>query len=469
MKTPKFAFALLLTLGSFSQMLAQRDTQDSLMLATFYNSVLTEGECYSNLRVLCKDIGHRLAGSESAAKAIRWGKEVVQSYNPDTVFLMDVEVPHWSRGNNEFASYTMLVGAEKMEVKVDITALGGSVGTEGILSAKVVEVKSFDELKALGEANVKGKIVFFNKAMDAALINTGAAYGGAYPIRGDGPSEAAKLGAIGCIIRSLTLADDKYPHTGATKYQDDVPRIPAGALSSVASRQLSADLKKNPDLIFAMNLSCIAYERTTQHNVIAEIRGSDFPDEYITIGGHLDSWDIGEGAHDDGAGIVQSMEVLRALISSGYKPRHTIRIVLFINEEFGNDGGETYAKVCREQGLIHVAALESDAGGFTPMGFNAELNDHQFEVYSKWKPLLESFGLYVLRRGGSGVDIRPLKKDDNRIALFGLNVDGQRYFDYHHSNNDRFENVNERELKLGAAAMTTLVYLIDQSGIPASE
>lgn len=469
MRTRSVLYLLFLLIAMRNTLHAQIRNADSVMVAGIYNEVLTKGECYSNLRFLCKDIGHRLAGSESADKAITWGRDVLASYQPDTVFLMEVEVPHWSRGNNEFASYKMQSGAEQMEVKVDITALGGSVGTDGILQAQVVEVKSFDELTALGETQVKGKIVFFNKAMDAALINTGAAYGGAYPIRGDGPSEAAKLGAVGCIIRSLTLADDRYPHTGATKYQDGVTRIPAGALSSVASRQLSADLKKDPNLIFTMHLSCVAYERRIQHNVIAEIRGTDFPDEYITIGGHLDSWDIGEGAHDDGAGIVHSIEVLRTLRAVGYKPRHSIRIVLFINEEFGNDGGETYARVCKEQGLIHVAAIESDAGGFTPMGFNAELNDHQFAVYSTWKPLLETFGLYVMRRGGSGVDIRPLKKDDDRIALFGLNVDGQRYFDYHHSNNDRFENVNERELKLGAAAMSSLVYLLDQSGLPASE
>lgn len=435
------------------------------MLSRIYDHVLMEARCHDDLRILCKNIGHRLAGSPQAEQAIAWGKTTLMSCGADTVFLMPVEVPRWTRGNSESGRYVLQSGSIA-EKNVALTALGGSVGTNGTIRAKVVEVKSFEDLQALGEEKIRGKIVFFNKAMDAALINTGAAYGGAYPIRGKGPAEAARYGAVACLIRSLTLADDNYPHTGMTDYGDATVRIPAAALSAVASRQLSQDLKINPELEFELQLSCEAFERTIQSNVIAEIRGSKFPDEYITIGGHLDSWDIGEGAHDDGCGIVQSIEVLRTLHALGYKPLHTIRIVLFINEEFGNDGGETYARICRQEGLTHVAAIESDAGGFIPVGFNCEVNDQQFELLQSWLPLLEPYNLFRFRRGGSGVDIRPLK--DERVALFGLNVDGQRYFDFHHSNNDRFENVNKRELELGAAAMTSLVYLIDRTGIPAN-
>ncbi len=462
-----YSIALLVSMLVCATAISQVN-EDSLILQRIHTEILTNAGCYENLRYLCKNIGNRLAGSESAENAISWGKQTLMQIHPDSVFLMPVEVPHWTRGNREYCHYefTGTTGTSQSE-KPAITALGGSVGTPGIISAKVVEVKSFEELEALGEKNVKGKIVFFNKAMDAALINTGAAYGGAYPIRGKGPSEAAKYGAVACIIRSLTLADDNYPHTGATSYTDSIPKIPAAALSAVASRKLSADLAAHPDLLFNLELSCIAMPRVIQANVIAEIRGSEFPDEYITIGGHLDSWDIGEGAHDDGTGIVQSIEVLRTLIALGYQPRHTIRAVLFINEEFGNDGGETYAATCKEQGLIHVAAIESDAGGFSPLGFNCDLNDTQFEQFKSWEKLLEPYNINRVRRGGSGVDIRPLK--DERVALFGLHVDGQRYFDYHHSNNDRFENVNKRELELGAAAITCLVYLIDRTGIPANK
>jgi carboxypeptidase Q len=443
---------------------SQAPASDSAMIASIYQEVMLNAECYENLRYLCKSIGNRLAGSESAQHAIDWGKAVLEKSAPGNVSLMPVEVPHWTRGGYEYGGYAI----DGLQKEVALTALGGSVGTEGKrITAEIVEVKSFEELKALGAEAVKGKIVFFNKPLDATLINTGSAYGGGYPIRGQGPSEAAKMGAVACLIRSLTLADDNFPHTGATNYEKDVNRIPAAALSAVASRQLSQDLKKNPRLQFNLQLSCEAYERTMQANVIAEIRGTEFPGEYITVGGHLDSWDIGEGAHDDGTGIVQSIEMIRTLKAIGYKPKRTIRAVLFINEEFGNDGGETYARKCREAGLVHVAALESDGGGFTPVGFNCDINDTQYELVESWLPLLEPYNLFRFRRGGSGVDIRPLK--DERIALFGLNVDGQRYFDYHHTNNDRFENVNKRELELGAAAMTSLVYLLDQSGIPASK
>jgi carboxypeptidase Q len=453
------SFLLLLNFWQFSISQAPNVQSDSAMIASIYNEVMLNGECYENLRYLCKSIGHRLAGSESAQKAIDWGKSTLELSAADHVFLMPVEVPHWTRGTFEYGGYT-LSGNQK---EVALTALGGSVGTEGKrITAEIVEVKTFDELKALGEDKVKGKIVFFNKPLDATLINTGAAYGGGYPIRGQGPSEAAKLGAVACLIRSLTLADDNYPHTGATNYEEGVKRIPAAALSAVAARQLSQDLKNDPHLQFNLQLSCEAFERTMQANVVAEIRGTEFPNEYITVGGHLDSWDIGEGAHDDGTGIVQSIEMIRTLKAIGYKPKRTIRAVLFINEEFGNDGGETYARVCKESGLVHIGALESDGGGFTPVGFNCDISDAQFERVQSWLPLLEPYNLFRFRRGGSGVDIRPLK--DERIALFGLNVDGQRYFDYHHTNNDRFENVNKRELELGAAAMTALVYLMDSKG-----
>jgi carboxypeptidase Q len=454
-----FTFSSLIVLSLNAQ-----TSKDSLMFAQIHETILNNGVCYEDLHYLCKEIGHRLAGSSSADEAIAWGKKTLEATKPSSVFLMPVEVPHWTRGKHESGRISISTGQEE---QVQLTALGGSVGTLGTITAEVVEVKSFEELEALGSEKIQGKIVFFNKAMDAALINTGAAYGGAYPIRGKGPSEAAKYGAVACLIRSLTLADDNFPHTGATQYEDTIPKIPAAALSAVASRKLSSQLKLYPDLRFSLELSCEAFPRRMQANVVAELKGTLFPDEYITIGGHLDSWDIGEGAHDDGTGIVQSIEVMRTLIALGYQPKHTIRIVLFINEEFGNDGGKTYAEVCKNSGLYHVAAIESDGGGFTPMGFNCEVNDDQYALLSSWLPLFEPYNIFKFRRGGSGVDIRPLK--DDRAALFGLNVDGQRYFDYHHSNNDRFENVNKRELELGAAAMASLVYLIDQTGIPASK
>lgn len=436
---------------------------DSAFIARIYAHTLTQSECYEDLRHLCKQIGHRLAGSESADKAILWGQRTLQTIGPDRVFLMPVEVPHWRRGPKEEAAYTYRSEGMQHEVFPSLVALGGSVGSDAPIDAQVVEVKSLEELKELGRSAIEGKIVFFNKSLDPMLINTGAAYGGGYAIRGQGPSEAARYGAVACLIRSLTLSGDDYAHTGATNYNDSLPKIPAAALSAKAAAALSQAIQSDASLRFKLHLHCEAFPRKTQYNVVAEWRGSRYPDEYITIGGHLDSWDIGEGAHDDGAGIVQSMEVLRTLKGLGYRPQRTIRIVLFINEEFGNDGGETYAAECKKAGLAHVAALESDGGGFTPRGFSCELSDTQYAQFVSWRPLLEPYGLHLYRRGGSGVDIRPLR--DDRIGLFGLSVDTQRYFDYHHSNNDVFEQVNRRELELGAASMAALVYLIDQYGL----
>lgn len=453
----KHSLSLLLLLAFTPAVSSQ--VSDSAWIAQIYDHTLTQGVAYDDLRTLCKDIGHRLAGSESAQKAMDWGVIALLNAGADRVFTMPVEVPHWTRGNINSAFVTRSSGDTSMA----ITALGGSVGTQGRICAEVIEVKSLEELALLGREKIEGKIVFFNKAMDAALINTGAAYGGAFPIRGKGPSEAARFGAVACIIRSLTLAEDNYPHTGATQYEEDVRRIPAAALSSVAARQLSAMLKKEPQLKFTIEMNCEAFPRITQGNIIGEITGNEFPDEYIVIGGHLDSWDIGEGAHDDGTGIVQSIEVLRTLKSIGYQPKRTIRIVLFINEEFGNDGGLTYAKVAMESGWKHLAAIESDGGGFSPLGFNCELTDEQFEHTRPWLSKLEPYNIFKIKQGGSGVDIRPLK--DGKVGLFGLSVDGQKYFDYHHTNNDRFENVNKRELHLGAAAMASLTLLLDMHGL----
>jgi carboxypeptidase Q len=458
----RFILVLLTSLALSAQVWSQ-GAADSAMIADIYKHSLTQAVCYEDLRYLCKQIGHRLAGSASADKAIAWGERTLSEIGVDRVFRMPVEVPQWQRGPKEEASYTYASEGMVHECFPSLTALGGSVGSIEAIVAPVVEVKSLEELAQLGRARIEGKIVFFNKGLDPMLINTGAAYGGAYPIRGKGPSEAARYGAVGCIIRSLTLGDDDYAHTGATQYNDSLARIPAAALSARASVELSRALKVDPALRFRLHLHCEAKPRRTQYNVIAEWKGSEFPDQYITIGGHLDSWDIGEGAHDDGAGIVQSIQVMRTLKQLGYRPKCTIRVVLFINEEFGNDGGETYAAICKSEGLRHRAALESDGGGFTPRGFNCELNGEQYAHFLKWKPVLEPYGLHQFRQGGSGVDIRPLQ--DNVIGLFGLAVDTQRYFDYHHSGNDVFEQVNRRELELGSAAMASLIYLIDQHGL----
>jgi carboxypeptidase Q len=429
---------------------------DSTYLAQVYHEILQNGSCHEELHYLCKKIGNRVAGSLQAMQAIEWSKARLQEMGADTVYLMPVSVPTWKRGKKEEAHIVQ----GRTRIPVAIAALGGSVPTSGKLKAKIIVVTSLTELQSMDPTLISGKIVFINKPLDASLINTGAAYSGGGDVRRRGPAEAEKKGAVGCITRSLTLADDQFPHTGAT----DSCGIPCAAISAFHAKLLQDLWNKNQDLDFEFELTCSHGLRTVQYNVIGEIRGSQHPEEIITVGGHLDSWDIGEGAHDDGAGCVQSMEVLRSLKSISYKPNRTIRVVLFINEEFGNDGGITYAKITHEQKDKHLAAIESDGGGFTPRGFSCQANDSEFEILKNWMPLYEPYLLHSLKRGWSGVDIAPLK--DGIVTLIALNVDNQRYFDYHHTANDIWENVNKRELELGAAAMASLVILIDQHFSP---
>ncbi|MBM3447548.1 MAG: M28 family peptidase [Bacteroidetes bacterium] len=445
----------------FSLFLNAQFTQaDSVFVKKFYEMALSDNAAHNDLKILCKEIGNRIAGSENADKAIVWGEETLSGI-ADTVQKMPVMVPKWVREKNEYGA--IVIGRKKLVIPVK--ALGGSVGTNGLLKAEVIECRDFEDLKKKGN-EVKGKIVFFNKAFDPVFINTGSAYGNTFPIRSDGASEAAKYGAVGCIIRSLTSADDRFPHTGAMSYKSDVPQIPAAAISSVDAHTLHTKLEMSK-VFFEMKMNCELFPDVEQFNVIGEIKGTQFPERIIVVGGHLDSWDVGEGAHDDGAGIVQSIEVLRLLKRAGYKPACTIRCVLYINEEFGNDGGLTYADSVHAQQLNHIAAIESDAGGFTPKGFSLDGTDEQVEWLKGLQNFFDPYNLYVFKRGGSGVDISPLK--NGKTMLFGLQVDGQRYFDYHHTDNDIFENVNRRELELGAAAMTSLVYFLDQREIKRGE
>jgi hypothetical protein len=301
--------------------------------------------------------------------------------------------------------------------------------------------------------------------MDSGLISTFEAYSGCVDQRYSGAAAAGKYGAVGVIVRSMNLRLDDYPHTGTMSY-GDIPvdaRIPAAAISTNGAELLSTTLKLQPDIKFYFKQNCKQLEDVQSYKVIGEIKGSTYPGEIIVVGGHLDSWDLGDGAHDDGAGCVQSMDVLRLLKISGYIPKRTIRVVLFMNEENGLRGGTEYANVAKAKRENHVFALESDAGGFTPRGFSFDCSDENFEKALAWKSLFEPYLIHSFTKGGSGADIGPLKNDD--IVLAGLRPDSQRYFVHHHAENDTFEYVNRRELELGAATMASLVYLFDKYGI----
>ena len=437
--------------------------KDSLMLQSIYRTALLDGKAYDWLDYLTNQIGGRLSGSLNAERAVEWSKEELEKLNLDKVWLQPVLVPKWVRGPKEFALIETEPG---VTFNVPITALGGSVATPSVgLKAEVVEVQNFEELAALGREKIDGKIVFFNRPMQADLISTFSAYGGCVNQRYDGAREASQYGAIGVIVRSMSLRMDDYPHTGAMSYGDQPisKRIPAAAISTNAAEKLSNLLKIAPELKFLFRQQCKQYDDVLSYNVIGEITGSEYPDEIILVGGHLDSWDVGDGAHDDGAGCVQSMEVLRLFQQLDCKPKRTLRVVLFMNEENGLRGGRKYAEMAALKGETHIFALESDAGGFTPRGFNFDLPDHEFAQIRSWEPLFKPYLIHYFEKGGSGADIGPLKTKTNVLA--GLRPDSQRYFDHHHAATDTFDAVNKRELELGAATLTSLIYLYDTYGL----
>ncbi len=453
---------LLLLLLALLVIRVHSQSEDEKQLKAIYDKALTDGKAYDWLNHLSNQIGGRLSGSVQAQQAVDYTKRQLDSIGLDRVWLQPVMVPKWVRGTPEFAYIETKPG---ITTNVPITALGGSVATpDGGLKANVIEVNGFEDLKALGREQIEGKIVFYNRRMDPRMINTFHAYSGCVHQRYSGAAEAAKFGATGVIVRSLNLRLDDYPHTGAMSYGETPmeERIPAAAISTNAAELLSTTLKLNPDIKFYFKQNCKQLPDVESYNVIGEIKGSEFPNEIMVVGGHLDSWDLGDGSHDDGAGVVQSMDVLRLITANGYRPKRTLRVVLFMNEENGLRGGNKYAEVAKAKGETHVFALESDAGGFTPRGFSFDCSDENLEQIKSWKKLFEPYLIHMFVRGGSGADINPLK--DDTVVLAGLRPDSQRYFVHHHAETDTFEHVNKRELELGAATMASLVYLVDKYG-----
>jgi len=436
---------------------------DAEVIKTIYKQSLTNGKSYDWLNHLSNQIGSRLSGSLGAERAVAYTKEEMEKLGLDKVWLQPVMVPKWVRGAQEFAFIESTPGKT---TNVNICALGGSIATPALgLKAEVVEVKNFEDLEALGPENIEGKIVFYNRPMQADLILTFEAYGGCVNQRYKGAVEAIKYGAVGVIVRSMNLRMDDFPHTGSMTY-DNLPvdrRIPSAAISTNDAELLSTMLKLDKSIKFYFKQNCKQLKDVQSYNVVGEITGSEFPNEYMIVGGHLDSWELGDGSHDDGAGVVQSMDVLRLLKESSIKPKRSIRVVLFMNEENGLRGGKKYAELAKQKGENHVFALESDSGGFTPRGFSFDCNDASFNQVLSWQPLFKPYLIHYFEKGGSGADVGPLKTETNVLA--GLRPDSQRYFDHHHASNDTFDAINKRELELGAATMTSLVYLFDKYGV----
>lgn len=449
------ACLILLSITGFSQ-------NDSVIFKKIYNEALFNGKCYSNLDYLCNKIGGRLSGSPEAQKAVEWAFKAMKDAGADTVYLQECMVPHWVRGGKEQAK--VITSNSKGIKEVSVCALGGSVATpaDGI-TAKVIEVIGIDGLKSLKKEDVQGKIVFFNEPMDPTFVETFNAYGKAVMQRWAGASAAARLGAVAVVVRSCTLVQDDNPHTGVMGYKDSITKIPACAISTNGANWLSNYLKTDKELNFYLKMNCETLPDEKSYNVVGEVWGTENKNEFIVVGGHLDSWDNGKGAHDDGAGIVQSIEILRIYKSLGLKPKRTIRAVAFMNEENGGRGGKKYAELAKLNNEKHIAAIESDAGGFTPRGFSSDVTPQAKAKIKSWRPLFEPYGVYNFDRDGSGADIQPL--NEMGVPCMELMPDSQRYFDYHHTSIDTFDAVNRRELELGSAAMAAMIWMISQYGL----
>ena len=437
-------------------------SNDSLTIRRIYSEALANGKGYTWLDSLSNRIGARLSGSVQAEQGVNYVKKELDQLKLDRVFLQDAMVPHWVRGEKENAFYKPnTVGAL---LPVSITALGNSIATpQGGLYGPVVEIKNFDELAKKGKKEIEGKIVFYNHPFDQTFVNAFRAYAEAVPYRWAGASRAAYYGAKAVVVRSMAISVDDFPHTGSMGYADTVPKIPACAISTKGADELSDAIKKYPQLQFFFKQSCEMKDSVLSHNVVGEIRGSEYPEEIIIVGGHLDSWDLGTGASDDGAGVVQSMEMLNLFKVLNIKPKRTIRCVAFMNEENGGRGGAKYAELAKQNNEKTIAAIETDAGGFSPRGFTFKGDSMQVEKIFKWKKLFEQYGLHIWEHGYGGADINHLEKQGT--MLIGLSPDSQRYFDYHHAASDTFDKVNRRELELGAASMAALVYLISEYGL----
>ena len=449
---------IILFLIGFSFCLTAQQSHSEIAIQ-LKNKGLEELSAFEMLKDLTSSVGNRLSGSKNYEKAVVWGKQMLQKAGADSVWLEPVMIPNWVRGVEKAS----LMLANKKKIELSICALGGSVGTSAKgIRADVIEVKSFEEVKQLGEKG-KGKIIFYNRHFDRTNATPFQAYGGAVDQRTNGAIEAAKVGAVAVLVRSITPALDDEPHTGAMHYADSIPKIPAVAISTVDAEVLSNELKQHNVSSVNIVLTCQTYPDVPSYNVVGEIKGSEHPEEIVLVGGHLDSWDKGTGAHDDGSGVVHSIEVIRLIKSLNLKPKRTIRAVLYANEENGLKGGQAYAADEKNKNEKQIAAIESDAGGTSPRGFGVNTDSVRFEKINSYSPLLAIVNAEKIRKGGGGADISTLEQFGT--ALIGLNPDPQRYFDYHHSNNDTIDKVHPRELEMGAIAMAILAWAISQDGL----
>ena len=422
---------------------------------------LAEERAFEFLRRITA-VGGRLTGSPEAAKAVEVTRGLMAEMGLDNIHLESVIVNRWVRGAKEEAE--IAPSGSKGRVPLHVCALGGSIGTpDSGITAPVVEVMSFEELDRLGP-EVRGKIVFFNRPMDRSQTEPFAAYGGAADQRVRGAVQAGRHGAVAALVRSLTFRADDFPHTGLMTYEQGIPRVPAAAVSTLAADALSALLKKGGPVAVRLQMSCRSLGPVESANVVGELAGVDHPEDVVLMGGHLDSWDLGTGAHDDGAGCAVSLEAIRLIKDLGFRPKRTIRAVMFMDEEFGGTGGRFYAKDNRRKHERHLLAMESDRGGFLPVGIAAGRSEAG--LLQRLRALGELFkplGIMSFSPGGGGVDVGPLIEQGTVPAAVIPNA--QTYFDVHHSALDVLERVHPRELELQAVIMAILAVIVAQEGV----
>jgi len=448
---------VLLFLFSLFAITAYSQNTDSLAIREIFNNSLTNRDAYNNLEYLCDKASGRLIGSETSIIAIDYLKVYAEKIGVDTVFLQEFISPAWKQN-----AASLKIKSGKSNLSIPCDALGPSPSTTpGGFTAEIIEVKSLNEVEQLGEDKINGKIVFYNRPWDHLAINTFAGYGHTVDQRSRGPAMAAKYGAVGVIVRSAGSGYDHFPHTGSTRYEDR--KIPAVAISAIDADILSQNLKENPGTTAALFTDCEDLPEITTWNLVAQINGHEEPDEIIAVGGHIDAWFNSPGAHDDGAGCVMAMDVLRIFRELKIQNKRTIRAVMFMDEELYQSGGKAYAENALAKNEKHILAIEADAGAFTPEGFTVDASENVTQKITNFFPLLQPYGIDYIKNGGTGVDIAPLKKQG--VSLVGYRTDPQRYFDLHHSANDTFDKINFRELQLGSGNLAGLVYLVDKYGV----
>ena len=432
---------------------AYRDTAGQII-----GAAMTDTEGWEKLTYLTTVIGHRLSGSPQLEEAIAWAHERMQAEGLEGVRLQAVKVPHWVRGHEHAA----VVSPHRRVLPM--LGIGNSVGTpEGGITAPVVVVESFDALETLGEAGVKGKIVVY------AVPWVG--YGGTVQYRSSGASRAARLGAVAVLVRSATGRSLATPHTGALRYAEDAPQIPAAAITPEDAEWFKKAQAHGLEMKVELMMEAKMLPDADSANVIAEIRGSELPEEVVVMGGHFDSWDVGHGAHDDGAACIAAWQALRLIHKLNLRPRRTLRVVLWTNEENGLRGGRAYREALGDDVGLHVAAIEMDGGAERPVGFGFGLDgvDPQSEekdpAYEKAFAMLEQIGRLLegidgskILRGGGGADIGPLMRDG--VPGLGFRTIGEHYFDWHHTHADTLDKVEPINFKKAIAMLGVMGYVL---------